>query len=82
MMLAFSAKWVALPDLHTAKAAIDGFAAASLLPGELRCGLFSCAIGCPKLVILQALAAIELPAAVVAFVASSAITPPIFFDLF
>ena len=83
MMLAFSAKWVALPDLHTAKAAIDGFAAASVLPGELRCGLFSCAIGCcPKLVILQALAAIELPAAVVAFVASSAITPPIFFDLF
>ena len=73
---------VALPDLHTTKAAIDGFAAASVLRGELCGGLFSCAIGCPKLVVLQALAAIELPAAVVAFVALLTIAPPVLFDLF
>nr|WP_079541995.1 hypothetical protein [Cardiobacterium hominis] len=78
----FFGQRVALPDLHPAKAAIDGFAAASVLPGELCSGLFSCTIGCPKLVISKALAAIELPTAVVAFVALSAIAPPILFDLF
>ena len=78
----FFGQRVALPDLHTAKAAIDGFAAASILRGKLRGRLFACAISCPKLVVLKALAAIELPAAVVAFVTSSAITPPVLFDLF
>ena len=58
-------KRVALPDLHTMKAAIDGFAAASVLRDKLCRGLFSCAISCPELVVLQALAATELPAAVV-----------------
>ena len=78
----FFGQRVALPDLHTAKAAIDGFAAASILLGKLRGRLFACAISCPKLVVLKALAAIELPTAVVAFVALSAIAPPILFDLF
>ena len=62
--------------------AVDGLAAASVLFGELRSRLFACAISCPKLVVLQALAAIELPAAVVAFVALLAAAPPVLFDLF
>ena len=73
---------VVLPDLHTTKAAIDGFAAASVLPGELCGGLFACAIGCPKLVVLQALATIELLAAVMAFVALLTVAPPVLFDPF
>ena len=73
---------VVLPDLRLLQAAVDGFTAASVLRGELCGGLFSCAIGCPKLVVLQALAAIELPAAVVAFVALLTIAPPVLFDLF
>ena len=73
---------VALPGLHTTKAAVDGLATASVLRGKLCRGLFSCAIGCPELVVLQALAATELPAAVVAFVALLTIAPPVLFDLF
>ena len=68
--------------MHPVKAAIDGFAAASVLRGELCSGLFSCAISCPKLIVLKALAAIELLAAVMAFVALLTIAPPVLFDLF
>ena len=70
-----------LPDLHTTKAAIDGFAAASVLPGELCGGLFACAISCPKLVVLKALAAVKTFAASLAFISLLAILPAIFFDL-
>ena len=73
---------VVLPDLRLLQAAVDGLATASVLRGKLCSGLFSYAIGCPKLVVLQALAAIELPAAVVAFVALLTIAPPVLFDLF
>ena len=62
--------------------AVDGLAAASVLFGELRSRLFACAISCPKLVVLQALAAIKTFAAVVAFVALLAAAPPVLFDLF
>ena len=72
---------VALPDLHTAKAAIDGFAAASILLGKLRGRLFACAISCPKLVVLKALAAVKTFAASLAFISLLAILPAIFFDL-
>ena len=72
---------VALPDLHPAKAAIDGFAAASILLGELRGRLFACAISCPKLVVLKALAAVKTFAASLAFISLLAILPAIFFDL-
>ena len=77
----FFGQRVALPDLHTAKAAIDGFATASVLRGELRGGLFSCAIGCPKFVVLKALAAVKTFAASLAFISLLAILPVIFFDL-
>jgi len=62
--------------------AVDGLAATSVLFGELRSRLFACAISCPKLVVLQALAAIKTFAAVVAFVALLAAAPPVLFDLF
>ena len=62
--------------------ATDRFDAASVLRGKLCGGLFSCAIGCPKLVVLQALATIELLAAVMAFVALLTVAPPVLFDLF
>ena len=62
--------------------AVDGLAAASVLFGELCSRLFACAISCPKLVVLQALAAIKAFAAVVAFVALLAAAPPVLFDLF
>ena len=78
----FFGQRVALPDLHTAKAAIDGFAAASILLGKLRGRLFARAIGCPKLIILKALAAVELLAAGMAFITLSSIAPPVLFDLF
>ena len=55
----FFGQRVALPDLRPAKAAIDGFAAASVLLGKLRVRLFACAISCPKLVVLKALAAVK-----------------------
>jgi len=57
-------------------------AAASVLFGELRSRLFACAISCPKLVVLQALAAIKTFAAVVAFVALLATAPPFFLTCF
>jgi len=60
----------------------NGLPAASVSFGKLCGGLFSCAIGCPKLVVLQALAAIKTFAAVVAFVALLAAAPPVLFDLF
>ena len=77
----FFGQRVALPDLHTAKAAIDGFAAASILLGKLRGRLFACAISCPKLVVLKALAAVKTFAASLAFISLLAILPAIFFDL-
>jgi len=67
--------------LHPAKAAIDGFAAASVLPGEPCSGLFACAIGCPKLVISKALAAVKTFAASLAFISLLVFLPAIFFDL-
>ena len=39
--------------------AVDGLAAASVLGGELRSRLFARAIGCPKFVVLKALAAVK-----------------------
>ena len=78
----FFGQRVVLPDLCFAQAAVDGLAAASVLRGELRGRLFACTIGCLKLVILKALAAIELSVAVVAFVALSAIAPLVLFDSF
>ena len=77
----FFGQRVALPDLHTAKAAIDGFAAASILLDKLRGRLFACAISCPKLVVLKALAAVKTFAASLAFISLLAILPAIFFDL-
>ena len=70
------------PPQRLVQMAVDGRAAASVLFGELRSRLFACAISCPKLVVLQALAAIKTFAAVVAFVALLAAAPPVLFDLF
>ena len=44
--------------------------------------LFARAIGYPKLIILKALAAVELLAAGMAFITLSSIAPPVLFDLF
>ena len=77
----FFGQRVALPDLCFAQAAVDGLAAASVLRGELRGRLFACTIGCPKLVILKALAAVKTFAASLAFISLLAILPAIFFDL-
>jgi len=70
------------PPPRRVQMAVDGLAATSVLFGELRSRLFACAISCPKLVVLQALAAIKTFAAVVAFVALLAAAPPVLFDLF
>jgi len=70
------------PPQRLVQMAVDGLAAASVLFGELRSRLFACAISCPKLIVLQALAAIKTFAAVVAFVALLAAAPPVLFDLF
>ncbi len=70
------------PPQRLVQMAVDGLAAASVLRGELCSCLFSCAIGCPKLVILKALATIKTFAAVAAFIALLAVTPPFLFDLF
>ena len=70
------------PPQRLVQMAVDGLAAASVLRGELCSCLFSCAIGCPKLVVLQALATIELLAAVMAFVALLTVAPPVLFDPF
>ena len=70
------------PPQRLVQMAVDGLAAASVLFGELRSRLFACAISCPKLVVLQALAAIKTFAAVVAFVAWLAAALPVLFDLF
>ena len=69
------------PPQRLVQMAVDGLAAASVLFGELRSRLFAYAISCPKLVVLQALAAIKTFAAVVAFVALLAAAPPVLFDL-
>nr|WP_248631874.1 hypothetical protein [Cardiobacterium hominis] len=61
--------------------AVDGLAAASVLGGELRSRLFARAIGCPKFVVLKALAAVKTFAASLAFISLLAILPAIFFDL-
>ena len=70
------------PPQRLVQMAVDGLAAASVLFGELRSRLFACAISCPKLVVLQALATIELLAAVMAFVALLTVAPPVLFDPF
>ena len=69
------------PPQRLVQMAVDGLAAASVLPGEPCSGLFACAIGCPKLVISKALAAVKTFAASLAFISLLAILPAIFFDL-
>ena len=69
------------PPQRLVQMAVDGLAAASVLLGKLRGRLFACAISCPKLVVLKALAAVKTFAASLAFISLLAILPAIFFDL-
>ena len=69
------------PPQRLVQMAVDGLAAASVLFSELRSRLFACAISCPKLVVLKALAAVKTFAASLAFISLLAILPAIFFDL-
>ena len=62
--------------------AVNGFAAAMIDSCQLRCGLFTCGVGVPDFLWIDAFATAETFAAFVAFVSLFAVLFSVFFDLF